>query len=409
MKVRIRDKDALLAVSPDALSAYALAAGWRRGEPYRVNSHSYAGKGLPEIIIPATRSLGDYASIVANLIDTFAQHIEQDETTVYRDLVTVDHDVVRVRADDHDHSGSLPVGAGVDIIRYSRELLLAAACSFYDPRPFYRARENKEANEYLDRVRMGQTDQGSFVVTLLSPVSLTSAAIPNLLGHGKSKAPIDRRVTKRLADALTEVRLTISHGQPVGDDTLGARTYQASTNWVAVESDVFDADYEDRGWFEASVKQGVSANLCDALAKLTKSLGEFEVSVVWARTDPSDRLRTAVRFGDGDWLYLRKLSRALRSQIDEQDAMLTGYIEALKRAEADKGGTVTIRTWMEGRERSVTAILRSPDYVRAIRAHQQGAEVVMRGDLVKSSRSWRLADASIVSVSIDGETPRDAD
>ena len=380
MQVRIRDKDALLAVSPDALSAYALAAGWRRGEPYRVNSYSYGGKGLPEIIIPHTRNLGDYASVVANLIDTFAQLTEQDQTTVFRNLVTTDHDVVRIRADDIDHSGSLAVSAGADIIQCSRTLLLAAACSLDSPRPFYRTHEYKDANDYLNRVRLGQTDQGSFVVTLLSPVPLTGTTVPNLLDFGKSREPFDRRVTKRLADALAEVRLRIG-----ADDAFDTRAFQAS------------------------VELGVSANLCEALGKLTKSLGKFEISVVWARTYPSDSLRTVARFSNDDGLYVRMMATALRSQDRERDATISGYVEQLKRGEVDSGGTVTIRTWIEGRERSVNAILRSPDYARAIEAHQQGAEVVVRGDLVKSSRRWRLVDASIVKVNIDGETPSDSD
>ena len=404
MQVRIRDKDALLAVSPDALSAYALAAGWRRGEPYRVNSYSYGGKGLPEIIIPHTRNLGDYASVVANLIDTFAQLTEQDQTTVFRNLVTTDHDVVRIRADDIDHSGSLAVSAGADIIQCSRTLLLAAACSLDSPRPFYRTHEYKDANDYLNRVRLGQTDQGSFVVTLLSPVPLTRTTVPNLLDYGKSREPFDRRVTKRLADALAEVRLRIGV-----DDAFDTRAFQASPNLMVVTPDVDDADYESRGRLQVSVERGVSANLCEALAKLTKSLGEFEISVVWARTCPTGKLRTIARFGEGDEPYVRKLSRALRRQITERDATLTGYVEQLKRGEADKGGTVTIRTWIEGRERSITVILRTHDYARAIQAHQQGAEVVVRGDLVKPSQRWRLVDASIVKVNLDGETPSVSD
>ena len=49
-------------------------------------------------------------------------------------------------------------------------MLLSAACSLSNPQPLYRAGANKEAREYLKQVRMGQTEQGSFVITLLSPV-----------------------------------------------------------------------------------------------------------------------------------------------------------------------------------------------------------------------------------------------
>lgn len=84
MRVSIRDPDALRAVSPTALSAYARAAGWRRHEPYRARSDVYVGEDRPEIIVPRTDRLGDYASVVAGLIDVFAQVVRQDELAVYR-------------------------------------------------------------------------------------------------------------------------------------------------------------------------------------------------------------------------------------------------------------------------------------------------------------------------------------
>ena len=93
-------------------SAYARVAGWRRQEPYRVHSDVYEGTGLPEIIIPRTEHLGDYASVVAALVETFAEVVEQDVLTTYRDLVTADRDVIRIRTIDRDHSGSPPVSGG---------------------------------------------------------------------------------------------------------------------------------------------------------------------------------------------------------------------------------------------------------------------------------------------------------
>ena len=114
MRVSIHDRGALLAVSPAALSAYARVAGWSRKEPYRVHSDVYAGKARPEIIVPRTERLGDYASVVATLIKTFANVAGHDELTVYRSLVTADRDVVRVRAAESD-DGSVTLNDGVDL------------------------------------------------------------------------------------------------------------------------------------------------------------------------------------------------------------------------------------------------------------------------------------------------------
>ena len=206
MKLRIRDRDALLAVSPAALSAYARVAGWRRQEPYRVHSDVYECTGLPEIIIPRTEHLGDYASVVATLVETFAEVAGQDALTTYRDLVTADRDVIRIRAIDRDHSGSLPVSAGADLVCCARDMVLAAVCSLDNPRPLYRPGANREANEYLQRVRLGQTDRGSFVITLLGPVVSPPVQMSLVPETGPRNDPIERRVTRRLAEALAAAR-----------------------------------------------------------------------------------------------------------------------------------------------------------------------------------------------------------
>ena len=89
---------------------------------------------------------------------------------------------------------------------------------------------------------------------------------------------------------------------------------------MVAETVGYDTDYEDRGLFQVSVGQVVSANLCEALVKLTQSRDDFEINIVWARTYPSYRLRTVGRLGDNDGLYVSNLSRALRHQITERDA-----------------------------------------------------------------------------------------
>ena len=169
MRVNIPDRGALSAVSPAGLSAYARAAGWHRHEPYRKHSDVYIGESRPEIIVPRTERLGDYATVVATLIDTFAEVTGQDESSVYRSLVTADRDVVCIRVTESD-DGSVALEDGVNLVGGTRDLVLSAACSLREPQPVYRAGANRDAADLLKQMRLGQTDQGSFVVTLLTPV-----------------------------------------------------------------------------------------------------------------------------------------------------------------------------------------------------------------------------------------------
>ena len=376
MKLSTFDSDALLAVSPAVLSAYARVAGWRRQEPYRVHSDVYEGTGLPEIIIPRTEHLGDYASVVATLVETFAEVAEQDALITYRDLVTADRDVIRIRAMDRGHSGSLPVSAGADLVCCARDMVLAAVCSLDNPRPLYRPGANREANEYLQRVRLGQTDQGSFVITLLGPV----VSPPVQMSLVPDSDPIEPRVTRRLAEALAAARKAT-------DDTNGG-------NSVA---------------FLASVNYGVSAKLCEAPATLTEALPALDISVVWARTWPQDESRTVTRFAAHDAPVLREAGRAFRDREPQPGVVLVGLVQRLTRDETDTDGTVTLRTSIDGSNKSVVAVLPQSDYHRAIEAHKTKAPVVMRGDLEGAGQRRRLLNPNIEDIIVNDEAPSNAD
>ena len=75
-------------------------------------------------------------------------------------------------------------------------------------------------------------------------------------------APIERRITRRLVDALTAVR-------------------EATEMTIAGDADAF---------FRA-IEHGVSANLCEALVSVMEAFREIDVTVTWARTRPASQAR----------------------------------------------------------------------------------------------------------------------
>ncbi len=373
MKVSIRDPDALRAVSPAALAAYARAAGWRQEEDYRIHSSVYVGDALPEIVVPRTKNLGDYASAVGALVETFAQVIDQDELAVYRALVTADRDVIRIRVAGSD-DGSLGLDDGVGFVSGARNMLLATACSLREPREVYRAGANWEANDLMKQMRLGQTDQGSFAVTLLTPA--ISPAMPTLFPDSHDEhAPIARRLTKRLVGAL-------------------ATTRQATERVAAGDGDAF----------VETVAKGVSANLCEALVQLIEPFSSLEIGVSWARTRSSTIPDAPVCFGRADAPILREAARSFRDRAPQPDVRLYGFVGLLKRAEGDEDGAIRLTTRIDGQPQSVAAVLEQRDYERAVRAHGDRALVVLTGDLERIGQRWRLLNPTVSEVLRDQQS-----
>ena len=368
MKARIRDTEALGAVSPASLSAYARGAGWARTEPYGDHSDVYVAEGLPEVILPRTQRLGDYANVVSRLIEIFARAAEMDEISLYRDLVIADRDVIRVRVEGED-DGAVALTDGVNLVRGARDMLLAAACSLWHPQPLYRAGANKEASDYLSQVRLGQTEQGSFTVTLLTPI------IPPLMQQTLGPEwdvdddPVERQITKRLADAL-------------------AVTRQATERTIGGDDDAFATE----------VTNGISANLCEALVELIDPFPGLDVSLSWARTRPRERARNVIRFDNDDAPILREAARAFRNREPRPDERVFGFVHRLKRDKTETDGTVTIRVEIDGRSQSVTAVLNQNDYRRAIEAHGSRAGIIAEGDLERVGQRWSLLNPRIKSI-----------
>ncbi len=188
MSINLYDRNTLLDVSPTALSAYARTAGWEKHGTYRTHSDIYVGEDLPEIIIPRTEHLGDYASVVARLIKSFARAGHQEETSVYRSLVTTDRDAIRLRVEESEE-GSVKLNEGVNLIQGARDMLLAIVCSLDKSKGVYRI--GPKATEIVSGFRLGQTERGSFVVTILTTV--IPPPIPSLFpDQSDPEAPVER-------------------------------------------------------------------------------------------------------------------------------------------------------------------------------------------------------------------------
>ena len=379
MKVRIQDRGALDAVPPAALSAYARAAGWAKSETYSGHSDIYVHEHAPEIIIPRTQRLGDYAEVVSRLIGIFAETAETDELSLYRDLITADRDVVRVRAAPEESRGTISLQDGVKLITGAHDMFLSAARSLHEPRQYRRARATQEVNDFMQRVHLGQTEHGSFVITLMTPVVPPPVRMPTLLDSLEENewpiedAPIERRITQKLLEALTAVR-------------------EAAERTSAGEMDAF----------LETMKRGASANLCNALAMLIEPFDGIDIGLIWARTWPAETARETVRFGAADAPILREAARRFREHEPRQAAPVQGYIQRLSREDGETGGTATLRADVEGRAVLVSIGLRKLDYDRAIQAHKDNAIIVMNGDLERVGDRWRLRNARIVDAIPNG-------
>ena len=368
MRARILDATALKGVTPGGLAAYARSAGWAKAEPYGDAADVWLGESRPEIVLPRTDLLGDYASVVSRLIGIFSQVGGTDEAATLRDLLEADHDVIRVRATEDATKGSVALDTGVEIVSQAREMLLAAACATVgNPQQVYRAGANKEAADFVKRVRLGQTEHGSFVVTLMAPVPPTVAPALDESWGSIEEEPLSRRVMLRLVEALQATR-------------------KAAELW---NSGSGHREFED------AVSAGVSANLCDAVAGLIGRTSRLEVSVAWAMNRIPRRAPARVTFSETYRQPLEEAGRTFRARAPRPGTRLVGSVHKLIRDQQEMEGVVALKAEIDGKIQSVAAVLDETNYGVAIRAHEARNPVIVDGDLERIGQRWRVTNASV--------------
>ena len=369
MKVHILDSDALKAVSPGALTSYVRNLGWKKNEPYGEYGDIYVGEDKPEIILPRTERLGDYASVVSRLIGIFSEIADSDELSVYRDIISSDHDVIKIRSMGDINDGSVPINDGIEMVVQGRELLLAAACAIGAKQPVYRTGANRSAVDYINQVRLGQTERGSFVLTLMTPV-------PPILQDEDSTfiddEPYERQVTRCLVRAL-------------GAAQLAAEKVHSG---------------EGASAFKQAVECGVSANLCDAVANLVKHTKALEIRVNWAKTRPNQESRRRFTFSESDGKVFGEAARTFRAKAPKTDQTLYGNVYRLKRDKDEIAGQVTFKAYIDEKIQSVRAILDHEEYTKAVSAHNKKNLVVIIGDLERVKQRWHISNVKISEIDV---------
>lgn len=371
MRAIVSDLATLRSIKPLELVQYLRAKGWQHDGDLGDRAALWVrgdGHRADEIVLPRRREFADFDLRMAEVLATLERAEARSQLDILRDVQTTAADMVRLRVPARDAAdGSLAIEAAVSFVEGARDLMLAAACAALDKRLYFATRKPQEAIDYMERVRMGQTERGSFVLTILSPVPPALRSDQGALFPVEAPEPYERSVTRTLAEALAATSKAADAAAAQGD--------------MKPFTDAMDA--------------GVSANLCDAIVRISKvSAGEgLDVAIAWSLGRPSPN-RTPSRIKlQGDAIPLiEEAARLFRETGPIDDFELQGGVIALNRPESGTHRRITVAGFVDGQARKVQIDLSEDDYAKAIKAHEQHSLVFCTGELVRSGRSYRLQD-----------------
>ena len=363
-------KDALDNLQPVLAAAYLRAHRWTEHADGDATLSLWTldtAAGPFEVLLPRTRELRDYALRLAQALQTLEVAEDRPMEAIVEDIVTSATDVIRIRVASPDRpDGSIALNDGLLLCESARNMLMAAACAAVEPQVYYTPNKPARARAYLGQVGLGQTERGSFIITLLSPLDLASEALQPRLFSDEPNG-FGRRVTTTLTDAL-----------------------QSLLDWAERQKLPRDSDN-----LEQVTKRGVSANLCEALVEMNKSGQDtgLEINLAWSAVDTRPNVPSTFVVPARTIPAIQELGKYLKS-LARPNYKLEGQIKELRRLDdASGGGQVGIEAAIDGVKRKILVRLSGADYDKAADAHAHRAIVSCVGELVRTGRSYELQGA----------------
>jgi hypothetical protein len=368
VKVQITDMTVLHSLSPIDITSYIISKGGTRKGFFRDVAGVWEYEGY-EIIVPNGRHFADYASSISTIMVCLEKAENRSQLEILKDIQLSGYDVVRVKNTSIEaKKGSLPIADTVKFITNTKEMLLSIACSLVSKRASYLTRKPQQAEDYINSVRFGQTEIGSFIITILSPFS------PELKSEQLSlfDLPQELPYEKKIIPALHHALITVNNAAREASET------------------------HDISPFISNIENGITSNLCDSIASLNDTSGDgfieigFTLSKNRKYTDPVN----PVIFDKEYTPIFKEASKKIKETEPQPDQELIGFIVHLSRQTDDTTGQIVIQDIQPDKQRSVAIQLDDAAYSRAVQAHEQKNLVKISGTVSRHGRGYALEPTS---------------
>ncbi len=317
-----------------------------------------------EILQPLKKEIKDYNQRVYDLIEVLSEFEQRTIFDIINDLNNFYADVIKIRVIHDDvKGGSIPLNDGVLLFEKAEELLVSVVKSTYNKRKYFSSGKiTEDISDFLENMRLGQTEHGSYVVNLIAPIIYKEKQQEELL-----KTSVTRAITENLSRSLAAIDLSI-------------KNFKATQNTSS---------------FDGAVENGVSANLCDALIGISGKLKNRDIRVTIFLSGIEENyheIQLEHNFDSATVPYLQIASDYYKEKYVFYDRRVSGLVTKLSHEEEDDVGTVTIDASINDDEKSVIIELSIEEYWQAHSAHKKLQLVECLGDLHVSPRSARLVN-----------------
>lgn len=346
------------AAASHLLRLYLQRTGWTADPPGPAGAlwrhGGDAAIAVPHDLTPAAM---EWRGVLERLA-RFEQRPPQDVATSVEFQLT---DVTHLRAaNDIVIRGSIPLEAGVRLVSSAWSMLRASATTAVRPRGHIAGSFSRRADEIVEQARLGHTQEGSYVIPVLMPLTPPDAevaerpAVPGLELERLAPEPPERRVMRTFAQALVAVDRVI----------------------------VTPERTPSGGELQAAVVAGASREMVMALHRVLTddAVAEFEAAFSWAEGVRAPAgIPRGVRLPAAAAPRLEQAARQLKASSYSPDEIVTGPIVEVRHEPGNPFGEISVQTIRRGRQTEVRVRLRADPLLETFDWARDGRSVVCEG------------------------------
>ncbi len=377
-----------LKLNPLAVTKYLSETNWELYPIKRndIKIFQYKKEDLFEqVTIPLDKKLRDYKNAMYDAVCKIAYVEKKSVEQLMLYLLNPNTDILKIRLDKKEvESGNIMFDDAIQLFDNAKKLIAATALDVINPKKIHYGRINEPVRNFLSQCRFGQTEIGSYVVSVICPF----VDFPKTEGYKKLNAFFDeeqyaysltREVINRLMTNVATIKQKIDDGNLESlanyDSPISSNFYEALSG---LSMDTEDTTVE----FMAEWSPTVKSNQCKYNRILiTNDYYEPIRTIISKITEyTNERIETVDK--------IKRLEVAPISDSREYGTIerteIVGKIIELKAApviDSREYGTIVIYVGDNARVKSVTVKLDREDYDKAVAAHQHGKAVKVVGDL----------------------------
>lgn len=368
-------------IAPTDLRDYLKAQGWtvlEEGLNDRLYVLENARVPKRQLVYPMDSLAPDYRESIERVFEKLGEITGQELEKIVSRVRSLKDDLLLLRVFFEGTDSSLPLSFAATLVQNTEKLLKATACTVLRPRMHHPRLSLTEANQFVEKSRFLQTENGSFVLKVACPVN--SMDVQGASSLGCTDAPFVRQVTLALQRSL--FKLT-----------------------SAIEADTLDNLVSD---LKTEAAPLISSNLCEALSAMHDELvdNSLDVGFNWSALHavPSNISQFRVRIQSDYFSRIEEVRRELRTQEPHDEDTFIGTVERLDGVMEEGGrrsGDVILALLLpdEGETVRSRVSLSADEYAKADSAHMtNGAYVRVTGRLRPGRQPRQLTDLSCFDI-----------